>query len=71
MAKNDNGNNSTQFQVAGRDAKQVGGNYRQNNNLFIGVFFVFVLALGGLALYIGFNQGEQNPKIEQVSPEAK
>jgi|GEM_PF-6595284 len=59
-----------QTAIGGNNIKQVGGNNKETNgNIFIGIFFVIILALGGLAfaLTIGFNQGGQTPKTEQKS----
>ncbi|MEO1393329.1 MAG: hypothetical protein AAFV90_10490 [Cyanobacteria bacterium J06634_5] len=57
--------NSTQQKIekAGNNALQVGGNYTQsssfNINILISIFFISVLALGGLAwaINLGMNKG--------------
>ncbi|MEL6779719.1 MAG: hypothetical protein AAFO06_20970 [Cyanobacteria bacterium J06597_16] len=57
--------NSTQQKIekAGKNALQVGGNYTQsssfNINILISIFFISVLALGGLAwaINLGMNKG--------------
>ncbi|NJN90888.1 MAG: hypothetical protein HC878_11280 [Leptolyngbyaceae cyanobacterium SL_5_14] len=64
----DKDKNIRQTAVSGRDSKQVGGNNREtNHNIFIGIFFLIVIALGGLAwaLTIGLNQGGQRTENEQ------
>jgi hypothetical protein len=61
---------SQQISFAGGDSKQVGrDNYESNQNLVISVFFLSVLALGGLAwaFTFGVNQSKQAPKIEKNS----
>jgi hypothetical protein len=55
------GGNITQ---AGRDITQ------GNVNIVIGIFFVVVLALAGIAwaVNVGLNQGGQTPQTENKSP---
>lgn len=53
--------------------KQVAGDNHEttttNANIFVGIFFVLILALGGIvwALTVGLNQGGQTPQVEQKS----
>jgi|688.fasta_scaffold438008_3 hypothetical protein len=53
--------------------KQVAGDNHEttttNANIFVGIFFVLVLALGGIAwaVTIGLNHGGQTPQVEQKS----
>jgi len=63
-----------QVAVSGRDSKQVGGNNNETNrNLFVGVFFFIVLALGGVAwaFTAGVNQGGQAPQIDHQNEQKK
>ena len=55
------GGNSTQ---AGRDINEVN---TTNTHVFIGIFLIVILALGGLAwaVTVGFNQGGQNSENNQ------
>jgi hypothetical protein len=50
---------------AGRDITEKNG----NQNFFIGIFFVVILAFGGLAwaLTVGINHGGQTPQTEHKS----
>lgn len=61
-----------QTALGGGHIKQAGRDIRENNgnhNFFIGIFFVVILAFGGLAwaLTAGINHGGQTPQTEHKS----
>ena len=65
----DKGKKVNQKAFSGRDIKQVAGdNQETNHNLFIGIFFFVILALGGLAwtLTIGVDKGDKDTQAKQL-----
>ncbi|WP_055073925.1 hypothetical protein [Pseudanabaena sp. 'Roaring Creek'] len=63
----DTDKNVNQTATSGRDTKQVAGNNKETQKIFIGVFFLFIIALGGLSwtFAIGLNRGGQSSQVEQ------